>query len=107
MAVAASRWVSDRFGSKADMGQSGARLLRYCFEHGCGSGPDTLDTPPSQENVLKKKKPNIAEQKMRTSKANHNLTEKETLQDRRQQELGRDTKPGGINSDKSRQPGTR
>lgn len=42
-----------------------------------------------------------ADQRGRLSKANHNRAEKETLEERRQQELGRDTKPGGINKDKS------
>jgi hypothetical protein len=48
-----------------------------------------------------------AVQRKGASKANHNRLEKEILEERRQQELGRDTKPGGINKDKSRQPGTR
>jgi len=41
------------------------------------------------------------------TKANHNRAEKETLEERRQQELGRDSKPGAINKDESRRPGTR
>jgi hypothetical protein len=56
---------------------------------------------------LKNKKTDKADQRGRVSKANHNRAEKETLEERRQQELGRDIKPGGINKDKSRQPGTR
>jgi hypothetical protein len=69
--------------------------------------PAGLDRPPRQENEMTKKAPKKAGQRRRTSKANHNRAERETLEERRQQELGRDTKPGGINSDKSRQPGTR
>jgi hypothetical protein len=56
---------------------------------------------------LTKKKIDKAEQRRGASNANHNRAEKEMLEERRQQELGRDTKPGGINKDKSRQPGTR
>jgi hypothetical protein len=48
-----------------------------------------------------------AAQRRGTLKANHDRAARETLEERMQQKTGRDTKPGGINKDKSRQPGTR
>jgi hypothetical protein len=42
-----------------------------------------------------------------TSKTNHLDAEKEALEEKRQQEIGRDTKPGGIDKDKMRRPGNR
>lgn len=41
------------------------------------------------------------------SKANHSDAEKETLEEQRQQERGRDIKPGGIDKDKMRRPRNR
>jgi len=56
---------------------------------------------------LKTKPTAAADQRRGKSKANHDRAERETQEERMQQEQGRDTKPGGINKDKSRQPGTR
>ena len=56
---------------------------------------------------MKNSKTEKAAQRRAASAADHNRAEKKTLEERLQQELGRDTKPGGINKDKSRQPGTR
>jgi hypothetical protein len=56
---------------------------------------------------LKKKKLGRAGKKLKTTKANHDRARRETLEERLQQEMGRDTNPGGRNSDRSRQPGNR
>ena len=42
-----------------------------------------------------------------TSKIHHSGAEKEALEEKRQQELGRDTKPGGIDKDKMRRSESR
>ena len=42
-----------------------------------------------------------------TSNTNHSDADNEALEETRQQELGRDTKPGGIDKDKMRRPENR
>ncbi len=75
---------------------------------GSGAQPLAALRFQQQEDELKNKKvTDKADQRNGKLKANHDRAERETLEERVQQEAGRDTKPEGINKDKSRQPGTR